>query len=40
VIFAGRHCRARQRKGATLRTVCNQAGIPGNDFPDAYEKAG
>ncbi|MFV2071790.1 MAG: type II toxin-antitoxin system HicA family toxin [Thermoanaerobaculales bacterium] len=27
-------------KSSTLRTMCNQAGIPRNDFLDAYEKAG
>ena len=25
-------------KSSTLRTICNQAGIPRNDFPDAYQK--
>jgi predicted RNA binding protein YcfA (HicA-like mRNA interferase family) len=27
-------------KSSTLRTICSQAGIPRNDFLDAYEKAG
>jgi predicted RNA binding protein YcfA (HicA-like mRNA interferase family) len=27
-------------KSSTLRTMCNQAGIPRNDFLNAYEKAG
>jgi predicted RNA binding protein YcfA (HicA-like mRNA interferase family) len=27
-------------KSSTLRTICNQAGIPRNDFLDAYQKAG
>jgi predicted RNA binding protein YcfA (HicA-like mRNA interferase family) len=26
-------------KSSTLRTICNQAGIPRDDFLDAYEKA-
>jgi predicted RNA binding protein YcfA (HicA-like mRNA interferase family) len=26
-------------KSSTLRTVCSQAGIPRNDFLDAYENA-
>jgi len=26
-------------KSSTLRTICNQAGIPRADFLDAYEKA-
>ncbi len=25
---------------STLRTICNQAGIPRKDFLDAYEKTG
>ena len=25
-------------KSSTLRTICNQAGIPRNDFLNAYEK--
>jgi predicted RNA binding protein YcfA (HicA-like mRNA interferase family) len=25
-------------KSATLRSICNQAGIPRNDFLNAYEK--
>lgn len=27
-------------KSSTLRTICSQAGIPRNDFLDAYEEAG
>ena len=27
-------------KSSTLRTMCNQAGIPRNDFLHAYEKTG
>ncbi len=27
-------------KSSTLRTICNQAGIPRNDFLDAYQKSG
>lgn len=27
-------------KGSTLRTMCNQAQIPRDDFLDAFEKAG
>jgi len=26
-------------KSSTLRTMCNQAGIPRNDFLDAYENS-
>lgn len=26
-------------KSSTLRTICSQAGIPRNDFLDAYEEA-
>ena len=26
-------------KGSTLRTICNQAGIPRDDFLTAYEQA-
>lgn len=26
-------------KGSTLRTVCTQAGIPRDDFLEAYEEA-
>ena len=26
-------------KGSTLRTICNQAGIPRKDFLDAYRKS-
>jgi hypothetical protein len=26
-------------KGSTLRTICNQAGIPREDFLRAYEEA-
>jgi len=29
----------RKLKSSTLRTICNQAGIPRADFLDAYEKA-
>ena len=29
----------RKLKGSTLRTICNQAGIPRNDFLDAYENS-
>jgi len=27
-------------KSSTLRTICNQAGIPRNDFLNVYEKTG
>ena len=27
-------------KSSTLRTICNQAGIPRNDFLNAYQKTG
>ena len=27
-------------KNSTLRTICNQAGIPRNDFLNAYQKTG
>lgn len=27
-------------KSSTLRTICTQAGIPRNDFLDAYQKTG
>ena len=27
-------------KSSTLRTMCNQTGIPRNDFLNAYEKTG
>ncbi|MEE4271070.1 MAG: type II toxin-antitoxin system HicA family toxin [Thermoanaerobaculales bacterium] len=27
-------------KSSTLRTICSQAGIPRDDFLNAYEKAG
>lgn len=27
-------------KSSTLRTICSQAGIPRNDFLDAYQKTG
>jgi len=26
-------------KSSTLRTICTQAGIPRNDFLEAYERA-
>ena len=29
----------KQLKSSTLRTICNQAGIPRNDFLDAYENS-
>jgi predicted RNA binding protein YcfA (HicA-like mRNA interferase family) len=29
----------KQLKSSTLRTICSQAGIPRNDFLDAYENS-